>query len=465
MKKTLRILCAVALTTLCAIPTMAQLNGTGYYRFRNADRNTEYISMANDLFNYTTCISTACGGLGDALSSEGQARALECAGKYLGTDIHMVNDADIIDVGSVIYAQKYNTQASNHDYNLIGQGTSLLTLTTGKYPGTKVLEFKNRYITIDPVSGSGANTLYTAKIELKSDTYVFLYGYPSLGIRYLIDDNGTLAINASSSAQNAKWYIEPVNHFNVVPEVEFEGKYYTTLFVPFSYKLSGQVLKAYAVKDIGDDGTLQLEEVATEGGTVPAQTPVILECGSNNPAECQLIPQGKPVFTAPDESNTGNAPRANQAVADETNLLRGTYYCNTDSTITFSKPNNATGTFNANNYTKPTNPQKYVLGTVNADGKLALVKATGTAMPANKAWIEYTGNKELVFPWEPAITVLKGDVNDDHEVNISDVIALINYISLNTGDINTDAADFNEDTEINISDVIALIGYVADADN
>ena len=290
MKKTLRILCAVALTTLCAIPTMAQLNGTGYYRFRNADRNTEYISMANDLFNYTTCISTACGGLGDALSSEGQARALECAGKYLGTDIHMVNDADIIDVGSVIYAQKYNTQASNHDYNLIGQGTSLLTLTTGKYPGTKVLEFKNRYITIDPVSGSGANTLYTAKIELKSDTYVFLYGYPSLGIRYLIDDNGTLAINASSSAQNAKWYIEPVNHFNVVPEVEFEGKYYTTLFVPFSYKLSGQVLKAYAVKDIGDDGTLQLEEVATEGGTVPAQTPVILECGSNNPAECQLIP-------------------------------------------------------------------------------------------------------------------------------------------------------------------------------
>ena len=106
-----------------------------------------------------------------------------------------------------------------------------------------------------------------------------------------------------------------------------------------------------------------------------------------------------------------------------------------------------------------------MLGTVNADGKLALVKATGTAMPANKAWIEYTGNKELVFPWEPAITVLKGDVNDDHEVNISDVIALINYISLNTGDINTDAADFNEDTEINISDVIALIGYVADADN
>ncbi len=468
MKKTLRILCAIAMTSLCAVPVMAQLNGTGYYRFRNADRNTEYISMANDLFNFTTCIGSACGGLSQASSSAGQARALECAGKYLGTDIHMINDADIIDVSSIIYAQKYSTQASNHDYNLIGQGTSLLTLTTGTYPGSVELEFTNRYITIDPASGSGANTLYTAKIELKSDTYVFLVGYPTLGVRYLVDNNGTFAINSSSSAQNAKWYIEPVNHFNVVPEVEFEGKYYTTLFVPFSYKLSGQVLKAYAVKGIGDDGTLQLEEVAAEGGTVPAQTPVILECASNNPTECQLIPQGRPVFTAPDVTIRANAPRANQAVADETNLLRGTYYCNTDSTITYTRPNNATGNFNANNYTKPTDPQKYVLGTINDSGKLALVKATGTAMPANKAWIEYTGDKELVFPWEPANTLLMGDVNNDKVVNISDVIMLINYISLNTGEsspesdnFNTDAADFYQDGLINVTDVIMLINYIA----
>jgi len=463
MKKTLRILCALALTALGALPSMAQLNGTGYYRFRNADRNTEYISMANDLFNFTTCIGSACGGLSQASSSAGQARALECAGKYLGTDIHMINDADIIDVGSIIYAQKYSTQASNHDYNLIGQGTSLLTLTTGTYPGSVKLEFKNRYITIDPVSGSGANTLYTAKIELKSDTYVIFVGYPNLGIRYLVDDNGTLAINASSSAQNAKWYIEPVNHFNVVPEVEFEGKYYTTMFVPFSYKLSGQVLKAYAVKGIGDDGTLQLEEVAAEGGTVPAQTPVILECGSNNPAECQLIPQGRPVFTAPDVSVEDNAPRANQAVADESNLLRGTYYCNTDGTITYTRPNNATGSFNANKNTKPTNPQKYVLGTINGSGKLALVKATGTAMPANKAWIEYTGTQELVFPWEPAPTFIPGDVNNDGEVNVTDAIDLINYILNDEGDINLDAADYNNDSEINVTDAIDLINFLLNA--
>ncbi|MBR5168950.1 MAG: DUF2436 domain-containing protein [Muribaculaceae bacterium] len=57
--------------------------------------------------------------------------------------------------------------------------------------------------------------------------------------------------------------------------------------------------------------------------------------------------------------------------------------------------------------------------------------------------------------------VLKGDVNDDHVVNISDAIALITAI-LNsdlTG-INIANADVDESTEINITDAIKLINYV-----
>ena len=98
---------------LCALPALAQLDGTGYYRFRNAQYSTEYISMSNDLFNYTTCIGTACGGLSQALNDAGKARALACAGLYLSTDIHMVNDADIIVPGSVVYAKKKNTNSGN----------------------------------------------------------------------------------------------------------------------------------------------------------------------------------------------------------------------------------------------------------------------------------------------------------------------------------------------------------------
>lgn len=389
-KTTIHHLCALALAALCALPAVAQLNGTGFYRFRNAAQTSDYISLANDKFNYLTCISTACGGLGEALSSAGQARALACAGKYLSTDIHMVNDADIIIPGAVIYAKKKNTNTNNYDYNLINQGTSLLTLTTGLYDGRMDLDFYDNYINIVKASGSGATTLYTASITLKAQNN----SMANLGTRYFVDDNGTFSINTSSSATNAKWYIEPVTHFNVQPEVELNGKWYTTLKVAFAFTLSGSVEKAYAIT-ANSAGVLQYQEIT---GTIPAGTPVLLQCGSPNAADCQLIPQGEPVFTAPQQVVNTNAPAADEASKyTGTNLLGGTYYSNTDGTITF-ETKTGTATFNANHYTATSG--KYVIGK-NADGKLGFIAATGTAMPANKAWLTSAG----VFPSVDAPTL------------------------------------------------------------
>lgn len=455
--KTRRIFLLLALAFTGALNCMAQLNGTGFYRFRNAAQTTDYISITNDKFNYTTAISTACGGLSQASSSDGQARALECAGKYLETDIHLVKDADCINPGSVIYAKKKNTSSTN-DYNLIGQGTSLLTLTTGTYPGTVNLKFEDRYVTIDKVSGSGANTLYTAKIELKSSTYVFLVGYPNLGARYLVDDNGKLAINESISAQNAKWYIEPVNHFNVAPEVEFGGKYYTTLYVPFAFTLSNNVAKAYVVTAIAADGSVEIEEVAANGETVPAGTPVILECTSNVTADCQLIPTGgAPLFTAPNVSITTGAPAASTATNyTGTNLLKGNYYCNQDGAMSFTTQS-GTSSFNANHYTARTN-KMYTIG-ITASEKLGFVKATGTAMPANKAWIEYDGTAELVLPIEN--NTLKGDVNHDGKVDVADVTTLVDYILGNTPQgFDASNCNVNEDTKIDVGDVTSLVDII-----
>ena len=455
--KTRRTFLLLALALTGALNCMAQLNGTGFYRFSNADRTADYISIANDKFNFTTAIGTACGGLSQALSSAGQARALECAGKYLETDIHLVDDAECIDPGSIIYAKKKNTSSTNYDYNLIGQGTSLLTLTTATYPGTVKLQFDNRYATIEKASGSGANSLYTAKIELKSSTSVILYGQPSLGTRYLVDDNGKLALNESKSAQNAKWYIKPVTYFNVKPEVEFGGKYYTTMYVPFAFKLSKNVEKAYAVTAIDTDGSVQIEEVAANGETVPAGTPVILECTSNVTADCQLIPTDAPLFTAPDVSITADAPSASTATNyTGTNLLKGNYYCNQDGTMTFSKPS-GTGSFNANHYTARTN-KMYTIG-ITASEKLGFVKATGTAMPANKAWIEYDGTAELVLPIEN--NTLKGDVNMDGQVNVADVTTLVDYIlGKNPSPCDGNACDVNEDGNVNVSDVTSLVDII-----
>ena len=389
MKKSILKIGVLVMMALCALPALAQLNGTGYYRVRNAQSTSDYISMANDKFHFTTVISSAGGGLG-SVTGAGLPSALDCTDKYLRNDIHMVDDPDIINPATVIYAKKKNTNTSNHDYNLIAQGTSLLTLTSGSYPGTLTVTFSNRYITIDNVSGSGANSLYTAKIVLEG---TYLFGSYSLGTRYFIDDNGAFGISESYSAQNAKWYVEPVTHFNVFPEFELNGKYYTTIKVPFAFKLSGQVERAYVITAI-DDGTLAYLEIASNGDTVPAGAAVLLECGSPLAADCLLIPTGEPIFTAPSTTTTTGAPAASEGSNyTGTNLLDGTYYCNTDGQIPYPKYNKNTGAIttdylDGDNF-EPTSG-KYVIG-YDEDGKLGFVPATGTAMPANKAWLTSAG--------------------------------------------------------------------------
>ena len=54
----------------------------------------------------------------------------------------------------------------------------------------------------------------------------------------------------------------------------------------------------------------------------------------------------------------------------------------------------------------------------------------------------------------------RGDVNDDGEVNITDVTVLINYVMSETGEINMQNADMNGDDVINITDVTMLINCV-----
>ena len=56
---------------------------------------------------------------------------------------------------------------------------------------------------------------------------------------------------------------------------------------------------------------------------------------------------------------------------------------------------------------------------------------------------------------------LRGDVNGDGSVNISDVTALINYLlNGNASEINLSGADANQDSSVNISDATTIINYV-----
>lgn len=386
MKKSILKIGVLVMMALCALPALAQLNGTGYYRFRNADRTGDYIQYANNMFNFTVVIDNAAGGFGNLTNEAdpGRDRAVLCATRYMQTDIKLIEDPDCIDASTIIYAKKRTTSATNYEYDLISETVSLVNLLTGSvsHPngtGHPVANFQNIYAHIEANSGSGANTLYTAYIKLEGTiTVTFIIPVTqeaSLGDRYFLDKNGIIDLDDNASAQNAKWYIEPVTHFNVFPEVELNGKYYTTIKVPFAFTLSNNVEKAYAIT-ANTNGVLAYTEIATTGGTVPAGTPVLLECASPNAADCQLIP-------------TGAALTDNSVGYTGTNLLDGTYFANTDGLQYYDTPSGTNaGNFNADNY-EPTSG-KYVIG-CDENGKLGFVPATGTAMPANKAWLTSAG--------------------------------------------------------------------------
>ena len=69
---------------------------------------------------------------------------------------------------------------------------------------------------------------------------------------------------------------------------------------------------------------------------------------------------------------------------------------------------------------------------------------------SNSSWVPYTGS-----------STMRGDVNGDGQVNISDVTVLINYLlSGNASGINLEAANCNGDNGVNISDVTTLINFL-----
>ena len=93
-----------------------------------------------------------------------------------------------------------------------------------------------------------------------------------------------------------------------------------------------------------------------------------------------------------------------------------------------------------------------------------LVGGQGTAYDANHIDKEYAridGGPGNPGYFTAKNAGLRGDVNGDGSVNISDVTALIDYLlSGNALGISLSGADCNQDSSVNISDVTALIDYL-----
>lgn len=97
----------------------------------------------------------------------------------------------------------------------------------------------------------------------------------------------------------------------------------------------------------------------------------------------------------------------------------------------------------------------------------------GIKISDDLTYATYMGNTDVVltarfeyvplFPDDPESilpNVLKGDINGDGEINVTDVVELTNHILRGTApQLDPNVADMNDDGEINITDVVALTNY------
>ncbi len=477
-----------ALLTLSCLPTAAQLNGSGFYRLRNYQNNTHYISLANNLFNYSTIIATAGAGARHMFNFSffvqiaddyGVPAAMTCVRQYLATDIKIVEDEDCVDPSTIVYLKR---NSNSSQYDLMGQSTNLIGLTTGGYHTDNIdISFKDLYATIEQNGTNGDKKLYTAKIALSGTGNAMGFSKAvTLETDYFYDNNGTFNIKKATNAgasNDAKWYIEPVTKINVKADAAWVGedkikRFYTTYFVPFAYSLGGNITNAYVVTGINAEGVIEKTSIATNtSGVVPAGTPVILECLSNVPSENYIIPEAEEPLVGSNVEN-GTSDIRTTSNYSGTNLLKGAYFSNTDGTLYFDKYSGGeVGTkgttttngasFDANNYIDPANlSYGYVLGTTES-GFLGMVKTSLSAMPANQAWLEYNGS-ENGYPLFTNVQSIPGDVNKDGGVDVGDVVATVNIIQgRDSGfDYDYNAADIDGNGTYDVTDVTGIVNII-----
>ena len=182
--------------------------------------------------------------------------------------------------------------------------------------------------------------------------------------KYIGDIRGDLSSPTGISSSEAQgdyrnWYLNPISaesdqYFGAAPTVEADGKYYCPMFAGFPMSAYSEGIRFYVVKEIDPRGVAVIEEVK---GTLPAATPVIIECASDKTTDNRL--------------NVGGGSQSAVGV----NCLKGVYFNIDDN----GRHVNRT----------PFNKQTMrVLGL--KDGKPAFVEADFDYVPRNQAYLQLT---------------------------------------------------------------------------
>ena len=216
----------------------AQLSGAGYYRVKNVSSG-RYMSLSDNHsrgVDFNSCTAD-CGAM----------------------QTSKIMDNIYSDPGSIFYLD----HISGVSYNVVGQGTSLHDII-------------NYYIYISPVG-----SYYKIYQEQK-------------GQRITLSDFDDVEENESYVATlggKTTWYITPLNttdnYIGVKPTISVGDKHYAAVFAGYPYTL-GTGMKAYYInKVIENEGVVIIKELT---GTIPAKTPVLIECSSTDISKNQITP-------------------------------------------------------------------------------------------------------------------------------------------------------------------------------
>lgn len=235
----------------------AQLNGAGYYRVKNVSTG-RYMSLSDDHsrgVDFNSCTAD-CGAM----------------------QTSKIMDNIYSDPGSIFYLD----HIGGVSYNVVGQGTSLHDII-------------NYYIYISPVG-----SYYKIYQEQK-------------GQRITLSDLDDVEEDESyvaTTGGKTTWYITPLNttdnYIGVKPTISVGDKHYAAVFTGYPYTL-GAGMKAYYInKVIEKEGVVIIKELT---GTIPAKTPVLIECSSTDISKNQITPVLSSVAVPSD------------------NVAKGVYFC------------------------------------------------------------------------------------------------------------------------------------------
>jgi len=278
-----------------------------------------------------------------------------------------------------------------------------------------------------------------------------------------IISEGNTKINDPSTA----WTLQPCTEFNVnFPEANKRGdKYYTTLYTDFAYTLPDEVT-AMKVTAVSDAGVAKTEEIS---GIIPAQTPVMLVSESDN------LTQTLKLSTKNGSAVTGNLLEGPEFLINKYEMktsqvqtlfdfakevLEETTYNNYVKEYEHLMAKNAGTVNNKYFFGLPADDLKNVVGlrVLQMYNKVLGFHDTWTTVEANKAFLFTTDFDPVI---NPVKLTLKGDINMDGEVDVTDVTTLVDYILKNNpSPCDVEACDVDENGEVHVSDVTYLVDII-----